>query len=201
MSISSTPNWWMRQAPQLKWTVRVVFGAFWLIDGALKFTSGFVDNFPTAVQTAGSNAPGWLSGWYSFWIGQANADPSLIVYTVGSLELALGLALVLGFARKLSYFGGIALSVLIWAVPEGFGGPYGIGAGGTDVGTGIIYALVFVCLIVLNATYGPSRISVDHLIERRFPAWGRLAEFGSRTPSFDGGPGPSPAPGVLAGSR
>ena len=38
-------------------------------------------------------------------------------------------------------------SLLVWAIAEGFGGPYG--SGSTDIGTSIIYALFFVGLLVL----------------------------------------------------
>jgi uncharacterized membrane protein YphA (DoxX/SURF4 family) len=172
-------NWWTRHVEAVKAGLRVVFGLVWLVAGALKFTSGFVDGFPGAVQAASDNSPSWLSGWYAFWVPQASANPALIVYTVGFLELALGLALLFGFMRKVAYVGGVALSLLIWAVPEGFGGPYGAGAGGTDVGTGVIYALVFVGLIVINATFGASRWSLDAVIERRWSGWSRIAEFGA----------------------
>ena len=170
-------GWWVRHAEPLKTSFRVIFGAVWLIDGVLKFTSGFVNNFLTAVQTSQTNAPGWLSGWYSFWGTQASANASLIVYTVGLLEVVLGLALIFGFMRKIAYAAGAILSLLIWAVPEGFGGPYQSGSGGTDVGTGVIYAVAFLGLILINATYGSSRYSLDSLIERRWPRWGILAEF------------------------
>jgi uncharacterized membrane protein YphA (DoxX/SURF4 family) len=42
---------------------------------------------------------------------------------VGLAELVLGIALVFGLMRKLSYLSGIFLSLLIWTVDEGFGGP------------------------------------------------------------------------------
>ena len=175
----------------IKTAIRIVFGLVWIIDGALKFTSGFVDSFPGAVQNAGANAPGWLTGWYTFWMTQANSNASMIVYTVGILELVLGIALILGFARKLAYLGGFVLSLLIWAVPEGFGGPYSVGSGGTDVGTGVIYALVFVALLAFNAGYGPSRLSLDYYLERWMPAWAKIAEL--RTPVLAGGPATVPA--------
>jgi uncharacterized membrane protein YphA (DoxX/SURF4 family) len=173
-------NWWVRNVGGLKTGFRVLLGIVWLIDGVFKFTSGYTDNFLGDVQNSQANAPGWLSGWYSFWVTQATNSGTAIVYTVGSLEVALGLALVLGFMRKYAYVGGIVLSLLIWAVPEGFGGPYGAGTGATDIGTGIIYALAIFGLVVINAISGPSRWSLDALIERRFPAWSALAEFGGR---------------------
>ncbi|MCI4347157.1 MAG: DoxX family protein [Thermoplasmata archaeon] len=178
-------GWWVRHAQPLKTTFRVIFGAVWLIDGVLKFTSGFVNNFLTAVLNSQANAPGWLSGWYSFWGSQATANASLIVYTVGILELVLGLALIFGFMRKIAYAAGAILSLLIWAVPEGFGGPYQSGAGGTDVGTGVIYAVAFLGLILINATYGSSRYSLDYYIEKHWPRWGILAEFQRFVPPED----------------
>lgn len=170
-------TWWVRHAQPLKTAFRLLLGAVWFIDGVLKFTSGYVSNFLANVQNAQANAPAWLSGWYSFWTAQASSNTTLIVYTVGVLEAVLGLALLLGFMRKVAYAGGVVLSLLIWAVPEGFGGPYQSGAGGTDVGTGIIYALAFLGLILINATYGPSRYSLDYLLEKRWPLWHRVAEF------------------------
>jgi uncharacterized membrane protein YphA (DoxX/SURF4 family) len=177
-SIAEHPTWWVRHAKALKTIFRLLLGVAWLTDGVLKFTSGFVDTFQAAVQASQSNAPSWLSGWFSFWASQAGSNASAIVDTVGILEIALGLALLFGFMRKFAYLGGVLLSLLIWAVPEGFGGPYQSGSGGTDIGTGIIYAIAFLGLIVINSTYGPSRYSLDYYIERRFPGWSRLAEFG-----------------------
>ncbi len=171
-------SWWVRNARPLKTAFRLLVGLAWLVDGVLKFTSGFVNNFLDSVSASQANAPSWLSGWFSFWATQATSNATLIVYTVGILEVVLGLALLLGLLRKVAYLGGVVLALLIWAVPEGFGGPYQSGSGGTDIGTGIIYAIAFLGLIVINATYGPSRFSLDYYIERRFPRWARWAEFG-----------------------
>jgi len=174
----ASTSWWVRNARALKTIFRLLLGIAWLTDGILKFTSGFVNDFLSAVQGSQANAPSWLSGWFNFWANQANHNATAIVYTVGILEVLLGLALLFGFMRKIAYIGGVILGLLIWAVPEGFGGPYQSGGGGTDIGTGIIYAIAFLGLIVINATYGPSRFSLDYYIERRFPGWARIAEFG-----------------------
>jgi nitrite reductase (NO-forming) len=178
--VMESRSWWAHHAKELKFVFRLLLGIAWLTDGILKFTSGYVDSFLSSVQLSQSNAPSWLSGWFSFWATQATNNANLIVYSVGILEILLGVALILGFMRKIAYAGGVVLSLLIWAVPEGFGGPYQSGSGGTDVGTGVIYAIAFLGLIVINATYGPSRLSIDHLIERKFPGWSRIAEFGWR---------------------
>ena len=166
-------SWWGRHASGLKTAFRVLFGVLWLIDGAFKFAPGLVDQFPSMISPDGQ--PSWLQGWFTFWQAQASANPAFWVYFTGVLELAVGLGLVFGFMRKVAYLGGAVLSLFIWAVPEGFGGPYGTGS--TDPGGGVVYAMVFLMLIVINAAYGPSRWSLDYAIERRWRGWARIAEF------------------------
>jgi uncharacterized membrane protein YphA (DoxX/SURF4 family) len=182
-TVVESDSWWARHARVLKTAFRLFLGIAWLTDGILKFTSGYVNDFLSDVQNSQSNAPSWLSGWYSFWVTQATNNGTLIVYTVGTLEVMLGLALIFGFMRKIAYGGGVILSLLIWAIPEGFGGPYTNGSGTTDIGTGVIYAIAFLGLIVINATYGSSRFSIDYLIERAYPRWAKIAEFGSGAPA------------------
>jgi uncharacterized membrane protein YphA (DoxX/SURF4 family) len=172
MEVQPTQSWLVRNVHPLKSALRILFGAIWLIDGALKFAPGFVDAFQGSISPAGQ--PAWLAGWFKFWANAVGTDTAFWVYLVGALEVSLGLALVFGFVRKIAYVGGFVLSLFIWAVPEGFGGPYGPGS--TDIGTGFVYAMVFLFLILVNATYGPSRWSLDAAIERRWPAWGRIAE-------------------------
>lgn len=174
-------SWWTRHVTGVRTSFRVLLGVALAIDGYLKFTSGYNNGqFLTDVQNSQSSDPSWLSGWFSFWATQAAHNSNAIVFTVGSLELLLGLALVFGFLQKFAYVGGIVLTLLIWAIPEGFGGPYTVsGSAATDVGTGIIYAIAFVGLIALSAGLGPNRFSLDYYLERRFPSWARIAEFGT----------------------
>jgi nitrite reductase (NO-forming) len=75
---------------------------------------------------------------------------------------------------------GALFSLLIWATAEGFGGPYTVGA--TNMGTAITYVLVFLLLIGINYRSGTSPYSVDYLIERRWPAWRRVAEWSHGVP-------------------
>ncbi len=165
-------GWWARNAHSLKSAFRILFGVIWLIDGALKFAAGFVDQFAGSIS--GDGQPGWLGGWFTFWANTVSSNTAFWVYMVGTMEVALGLALIFGFMRKVAYAGGAILSLFIWAVPEGFGGPYGPGS--TDIGTGAMYALLFLALILINATYGPSKWSLDYWIEKRFPWWAKIAE-------------------------
>ncbi len=171
----ATDGWFVRHAEILKSILRIIFGVIWGIDGILKFNPSFVQAFPDIVSGAGQGQPAWLQGWFSFWAGVTSAQPAFWVYSTGTLELVLAFALILGFMRKIAYIGGFLLSFFIWAVPEGFGGPYGPGS--TDVGVGIVYALVFLLFMEINATYGPSRFSLDATLERRWSKWRRIAEF------------------------
>jgi nitrite reductase (NO-forming) len=170
-------NWIARNVYWLKSFIRIILGIVWLIDGSLKFQPGFVDSFSGLIKSAGQ--PGWLQPWFNFWYNVTVGNAAPFVYGIGILEISLGVALVLGVVRKLAYMGGLILSLLIWAVPEGFGGPYGPGS--TDIGTGIAYSFVFLSLIIINAMSGTSKYSLDYLIERRFPSWKRVAEFGQVT--------------------
>jgi uncharacterized membrane protein YphA (DoxX/SURF4 family) len=166
-------NWIIRNVYWLKSFIRIILGVVWLIDGSLKFQPGFVDSFSGLIKSAGQ--PGWLQPWFNFWYNVTVGNAAPFVYGIGILEIALGVALVLGVVRKLAYVGGLVLSLLIWAVPEGFGGPYGPGS--TDIGTGVVYSFVFLSLIIINAMSGTSKYSLDYLIERKFPSWKRVAEF------------------------
>jgi nitrite reductase (NO-forming) len=167
-------SWIYRNREGLKSGLRIAFGLIWGIDAALKFQPGVVSNFPAMVQNAGNGQPAWLQGWFSFWTTQASQNAALWVYSTGVAELAIATGLIFGFLRKITYGFGFAISLVIWAVPEGFGGPYGPTA--TDIGTGIVYAFAFLLLMIVNATYGPSRYSVDLAIERRWPRWEKIAE-------------------------
>ena len=55
----------------------------------------------------------------------------------------------------------------------------GIGHQGVpDIGTAIIYALVFVCLLTLAAYTGTDRYSVDYYLEQKISWWHKIAEVG-----------------------
>jgi thiosulfate dehydrogenase [quinone] large subunit len=158
----------------LKVFLRVLFGLVWVIDGLMKFVYMAPSDVVSLVQGAGQGQPDWLAGWFSFWLNFVSAYPALILYLVGALELVLGLALILGFMRKVAYFGGILLSLVIWSIDEGFGGPFGPGS--TDIGAAIIYVFVFFALVIIDASSAPSKYSLDAIIERKGKGWSELAE-------------------------
>ena len=176
----TNPSWWARHIHPLNSVLRVLMGIVWLVDGSYKFYSGFAGSFLTSLQANQAANPSWLSGWFQFWINVTTPNPSAVVYTVGAFELLVGIALVLGLGRKVAYSGGIVLALMIWSIGEGFGMIFAtVTPLTTDVGTGIIYAFALFGLILINAAHGVSRFSLDYYIERRFPGWARIAEFGT----------------------
>ena len=157
---------------------RIVFGVIWLIDGFFKWRSGFHKDFVDMVNSAGQGQPSWLHWFYRLTHDAITPHPHVWAYGVATLETLIGLALIFGFARKTTYIVTFLTSVGIWAVAEGFGGPYN--SGSTDIGAAVMYAVVALGLLALNYEAGPSRFSVDYLIERRIPWWHRVAEVEGR---------------------
>ena len=160
----------------LKTAIRIIFGIVWLIDGAFKFLFDSPATFTQMVQAAGVSQPAFLMPWFNFWAGVVGQTPQFWFYLIAISETLLGLALIFGFVRKIAYSLGLFLSLIIWAVPEGFGGAYGPSS--TDIGTGIIYAIVFLALILINTEFGISRYSLDEWLEGKIGWWYKLAEFG-----------------------
>lgn len=155
---------------------RVVFGLIWLVDATLKWLPGFRNDYMDTIMGQAQGQPTWLDPWFNFWIDLQHPYPAFFAGLVAFAETVIALSLIFGFARKLVYSGAIALSLLIWATAEGFGGPYTAGA--ADVGTALIYALVFALLLTLSYYQGPSRYSVDYWLEQRTTWWYRIAEVG-----------------------
>lgn len=154
--------------------VRIGFGLIWTIDAGMKWTPDFQQHFTDVVKAGAGSQPGWLAPWYRFWEAVVAIHPGLFAVGVALVETLVAAALLLGFARKWTYILGALWSFGIWAVPEGFGNTSR--AAYTDIGTSIIYVMVFLALLAVDQCFGTRRWSVDAAIERRLPWWRRLAE-------------------------
>ena len=154
--------------------LRIGFGVIWLIDALLKWLPGFKDSYMSTIMGIKAGQPGWLRPWFQFWITLQHGQVTFFWVLVATAETLIALALIFGFARKLTYLAAIAFSLLIWATAEGFGGPYTSGA--SDIGTAIIYAVVFAGLLALSAYAGPARYSADYYLEQKISWWWRVAE-------------------------
>lgn len=165
-------SWRSRHDSVARAALRIVFGLVWIIDGAMKFVYMVPSNVVDLVQGAGQGQPDWLAGWYNFWTALVSTNPAFVLYVVGAVEFILGILLVLGLMRKIVYFGGIILGLIIWSIDEGFGGPYG--AGSTDIGAAIMYVFVFVALAIIDSSSSPGRYSLDAVIVRKTRLWTKL---------------------------
>lgn len=158
------------------WTsiLRVVFGLVWLVDAWYKWQPAFMRDNVGMIGRAAAGQPSWLVPWFQFWHWLMGQQPTLFSYTVALGETLLALALIVGLARKFTYLLGAAWSLMIWTTAEGFG--KADGGMQTDLGTAIVYFIVFLALLGLDLRSGTREISLDKLIERRYPWWRRLAE-------------------------
>jgi nitrite reductase (NO-forming) len=166
--------------------LRIGFGLIWLVDAALKWLPGFRAGYMDTIMGEASGQPGWLKPWFHFWINVQHPDAMFFGYLVAVVETLVAVALIAGFARKITYASAAVFSVLIWATAEGFGGPYTSGA--SDIGTAVIYAVVFAGLLALSYYTGPSRYTADYYLEQKYSWWWKLAELRR----------PAPAPALAA---
>jgi uncharacterized membrane protein YphA (DoxX/SURF4 family) len=175
--MASTPVTTGRSIPAWpKDALRISFGIIWLIDAVLKWLPGFRSGYMDMIMGQADGQPGWLKPWFTFWINLQHPHAIFFAYLVAAVETLIAVAVIAGFARKLTYISAAAFSVLIWATAEGFGGPYTSGA--SDIGTAVIYAVFFAGLLALMAYAGTARYSVDYYLEQKISWWYKVAELG-----------------------
>jgi uncharacterized membrane protein YphA (DoxX/SURF4 family) len=149
--------------------LRLLVGAILAGDASLQFLPGAPPQLAyLLVVGAGQGQPS-LSWWFSYWAAVIAGDPGLWWYGTGVLLALLATCLILGLARRLAYVVGFLFSLMLWAIPNGFGGPYAVP--NTDIGAGLLYAVVFLLLLQMDSVSGPARLSVDAALERRWPRW------------------------------
>jgi len=109
-----------------------------------------------------SSQPGIVRPWFQFWALIATHTGHLLPDLTAVTETAIGVALILGIARRPVYLVGALYALFVWAVGEGFGGPYALGIS-TDVGAALIYAFVFACLFALDVRTDVSVLSLERI--------------------------------------
>lgn len=107
--------------------------------------------------------------------GVVPPNAGFFISTTRIIETAIAIGLLLGLARRFTYLVGAIFSLLIWSTAGGFGGPYTAGA--TNLGPALVYALVFVALILLARILGSTPYSLDYHIGRHYSLWGSLMEW------------------------
>lgn len=124
--------------------LRIVFGFVWLIDAYFKWSPAFINNLTSYLTNGAQGQPSLVQAWIHLWIQGVNVDPYFFALVVAFSETAIALGLIFGFLSKVTMAGGMFMALVIWSTAEGFGGPYLPGS--TDIGTAIIYFIVFLAL-------------------------------------------------------
>lgn len=155
--------------------VRAAFGVVMAVDAYLKWQPTFASHYVGYIQNAAKAQPNWLAPWFNFWLQIVPPHADFFISATRIIETIIAVGLLLGLARRFTYVLGALFSLLIWATAEGFGGPYTAGA--TNLGPALVYALVFVALILFARLLGSTPYSLDYHIERRFPLWGTWMEW------------------------
>lgn len=143
--------------------LRIAFGIVFAIDAWFKwqpaFFTGFLGYFGETLQ---GQSP-LVADWINLWILIVGTHPYFFALVVALAETLIAIGLLFGLLTRVAIAGGAFLMLLIWAVPEGFGGPYI--AGSTDIGVGVIYALVFAALWIGKCW---RHYSIDAVVRKRF---------------------------------
>ena len=151
--------------------LRVAFGLVWAIAAWLKWQRQFINSFSEKISASKEGQPAAIQAWISFWSHLINMNPHLFAYGLASTETAIAFFLIFGILTNLTCVVSLLLSLGIWSVGEGFGGPYKLGES-TDVGTALLYALLSGVLLAIAAG---RYYSVDQWLTRRLGRFGFLA--------------------------
>jgi thiosulfate dehydrogenase (quinone) large subunit len=146
-SYRSTPMNWRQRGVGF---ARIAFGLVWVVAAILAWLPQFQNTFVEQVSAVQDGQPAFIQIWISFWARLVSADPVLFARVLAGTESVIALFLILGVFSNLTAMVGIVLSLGIWSVPEGFGGPYVAGQS-TDIGTAFPYAILFAVLLFLSA--------------------------------------------------
>jgi thiosulfate dehydrogenase (quinone) large subunit len=146
--------------------LRIVFGLIWAVDAWFKWQPDFINKFADYLTGALEGQPAAVQTWINFWIHIVNVDPHVFAHIVAITETLVALGLIFGVFSNLTNIGGALLTLVIWSTAEGFGGPYVPGS--ADIGSAIIYTLVFAALFLAKAG---SVLGLDPLLT---PALGRF---------------------------
>ena len=170
--------------PWPKDALRITFGVIWLIDAVLKWLPGFRASYMSVIMGEAQGQPGWLRPWFGFWIRVQHPDALFLAWLVAVVETLIALALITGFARKITYSAAIVFSLLIWATAEALGGP--TCAGPAACAAANIFAGGCAAALALSDYTGAGRLSADPYLGPRTGWWWGGAEVGRPTRQLAG---------------
>jgi hypothetical protein len=133
-------------------TARILFGLLWLFDAILKWEPYFLTHFMDQLTPAVQGQPHWIAVYINFVIQAVQAiGPEVVAIAVAVVETGIALSLLTGWLMPLVMPLGFLYSLAVWTTAEGWGGPYteaGTAIRGDVVGNALIYAVIFLFLIV-----------------------------------------------------
>lgn len=136
----------MAARPRAFAALRIVFGVVVAIDAAYKWVPAFrTDTLHSqfARHLAEINTP-VEHQWIALWSWVANHYQNPFGFSVAVIETAIAIGLLTGCFTRLVCLLGAIFWLGIWTSAEGMGLP--ITAGQTDIGTSIMYTLLFIAL-------------------------------------------------------
>lgn len=140
---------WRARASITQAGVRQALGAFWIIDGLLKFQPGLAnrsqETYSFAMTAMGTRAPMARAILH---VGHLLVQHPILWWGIGLVELAIGIGLVAGWSTRMVLGASVVWALSIWVLGEGV---EGISAGATSIVTGfpgaaLLYALLGVLL-------------------------------------------------------
>jgi uncharacterized membrane protein YphA (DoxX/SURF4 family) len=135
--------------------LRVLLGVVWAINVYFQLHPAYLDSFPGNLQAAASGQAAWLAGYIlavSRFVALVGPRAfALFTVVIGGL---LALSLITGVLLRAFSWVGIAYTLFIWSTLGSMGAPYGAGA--TDPGNGIVYAIAFVLILLTRPWEGAS---------------------------------------------
>jgi uncharacterized membrane protein YphA (DoxX/SURF4 family) len=133
---------------------RILFGALWAFDAALKWQPYFLTHFMEQLTGALPGQPPWIAAYIDSIIGLVQLlGPQVAAIAVAVAETLMAISLLSGRGLRLSVPLGILYSLAVWTTAEGWGGPYtsaGTGVRGNVVGNVIVYVVIFLYLWLLH---------------------------------------------------
>ena len=129
--------------------LRIAFGFVWAVDAYFKWLPEVRYHIVDVLTQAQVGQPMWEQVWIGWWAHLASLDPTLFGTGIAVIETMLALSLITGVFSRAAKYCGVLFALMIWSVPQGFGGPYAPGT--TDIDSGIIYVFLFIALIVGHA--------------------------------------------------
>jgi uncharacterized membrane protein YphA (DoxX/SURF4 family) len=130
--------------------LRIVFGIVWGIAAWLKWQPAFINSFTDQVTGAKDGQPPAIQSWISWWGNLVSTNPHFFAYLLACTETTLAVFFIFGILTNLTCVVSMLLSLGIWSVAEGFGGPIQPGKS-TDIGTSIMYVIVAAILLAIAA--------------------------------------------------